>query len=69
MLAGLFAEELGAVVQIKADDRSAVMRRLAGGGLHATVIGAPNERDEIRLVRNAKSVLAEPLSRSTTSSR
>ena len=58
VLAGLFAEELGALVQIRADDRAAVMRRLAGAGLYATVVGAPNARDEIRLVRNAKPVLA-----------
>ena len=35
------------------------MSRLAGAGLYATVVGAPNARDEIRLVRNAKPVLAE----------
>jgi len=60
VLAGLFAEELGALVQIRVGDRAAVMRRLAGAGLHATVAGAPNARDEIRLVRNAKPVLAAP---------
>ncbi len=59
VLAGLFAEELGAVVQVRADDRTAVVRRLADAGLHAIVIGAPNARDEIRLVRSAKPVLAE----------
>ncbi|HTO46494.1 MAG TPA: phosphoribosylformylglycinamidine synthase [Burkholderiales bacterium] len=59
VLAGLFAEELGALVQIRADDRAAVMSRLAGAGLYATVVGAPNARDEIRLVRNARPVLAE----------
>jgi phosphoribosylformylglycinamidine synthase len=58
VLAGLFAEELGALVQVRADDRAAVMRRLAGAGLYATVVGAPNARDEIRLVRNAKPVFA-----------
>jgi phosphoribosylformylglycinamidine synthase len=59
VLAGLFAEELGAVLQIRADDRTAVIGQLAAAGLHATVVGAPNARDEIRLVRNAKAVLAE----------
>jgi phosphoribosylformylglycinamidine synthase len=59
-LAGLFAEELGAVVQVRADDRARVTQRLAGTGLHALVIGAPNARDEIRLVRSAKAVFAEP---------
>ena len=60
VLAALFAEELGAVIQVRADDRAQVMRRLADAGLHALVIGAPNARDEIRLVRNARPVLAEP---------
>ncbi len=60
VLAGLFAEELGAVLQIRGGDRAAVMRRLADAGLYATVVGAPNARDEIRLVRNAKPVLAAP---------
>jgi phosphoribosylformylglycinamidine synthase len=58
-LGALFAEELGAVLQISAEDRPEVMGRLAAAGLHALVIGAPNDRDEIRLVRNAKPVLAE----------
>jgi phosphoribosylformylglycinamidine synthase len=58
-LGALFAEELGAVIQIRADDRAVAMKRLADAGLHAQVIGAPNDRDEIRLVRNAKPVLAE----------
>jgi phosphoribosylformylglycinamidine synthase len=58
-LGALFAEELGAVLQMRAEDRAAVMQRLADAGLHAQVIGAPNERDEIRLVRNAKAVFAE----------
>jgi phosphoribosylformylglycinamidine synthase len=60
ILAALFAEELGAVVQVRADDRSRVMKRLADAGLHALVIGAPNARDEIRMVRNAKPVFAAP---------
>ena len=59
VIAGLFAEELGALLQIRADDRVVAMRRLADAGLHAMVVGAPNARDEIRLVRNAKPVLAE----------
>jgi len=60
VLAGLFSEELGAVVQVRADDRPRVTARLAAAGLHALVIGAPNGRDEVRMVRNAKPVFAEP---------
>jgi len=54
VLAALFAEELGAVIQIRISDRAKVLERLAG--LPAQVIGSPNPRDEVRLVRNAKPV-------------
>jgi len=56
VLAALFSEELGAVIQIRASDRRKVFERLAG--LPAQVIGSPNPRDELRLVRNAKPVFA-----------
>ncbi|HKW39444.1 MAG TPA: phosphoribosylformylglycinamidine synthase [Burkholderiales bacterium] len=58
VLGALFAEELGAVIQIRASDRGRVLERLAG--LRAQVIGALNPRDEVRLVRNAKAVFAAP---------
>jgi len=58
VLAALFAEELGAVIQIRTSDRGKVFERLAG--LPAYVIGNPNPRDELRLVRNAKQVFAAP---------
>jgi phosphoribosylformylglycinamidine synthase len=58
VLAALFSEELGAVIQIRTSDRRKVFERLAG--LPAQVIGSPNPRDELRLVRNAKPVLAAP---------
>jgi phosphoribosylformylglycinamidine synthase len=58
-LRALFAEELGAVVQVLAGDRDRVLAALRGAGLAAQVVGAPNARDEIRLVRNAKTVYAE----------
>jgi phosphoribosylformylglycinamidine synthase len=54
VLAALFAEELGAVIQIRISDRAKVFERLSG--LPAQVIGNPNPRDEVRLVRNAKPV-------------
>ena len=59
VLSALFAEELGAVIQIKANDRTAVLKRLGEAGLFATRIGNPNGNDEIRLVRNAKPVFAQ----------
>jgi phosphoribosylformylglycinamidine synthase len=58
VFAGLFAEELGAVVQIRRADRSRVMDVLRGAGLGGNThfVGEPNEFDEIRLWRNAKSI-------------
>ncbi len=59
-LAALFNEELGAVLQVQASDRDRVLQRLSAVGLSAQVIGTPNARAEIRLVRDAKSVFAVP---------
>ena len=42
---------------MRSADRSAVIRALTGAGLAAHVVGQPNARDEIRIVRNAKPVL------------
>jgi phosphoribosylformylglycinamidine synthase len=58
-LAALFSEELGAVLQIRASDRAAVMDTLRRHGLGecSHVIGHLNTRDEIRLVRNNRVVL------------
>ena len=58
VLAAVFAEELGALLQVRVKDRNEVMRRLREAGLAAMVVGAPNGRDEIRLVRNAKPAFA-----------
>jgi phosphoribosylformylglycinamidine synthase len=57
-LAALFNEELGAVLQIRAADRSRVMALLREAGLaHCThVIGRLNTRDEIRVERNAREI-------------
>ena len=57
----LFAEELGAVIQIRAKDRTKVMDELRAAGLGAVshLLGGVNERDEIRFMRNAKPVFAE----------
>ncbi|MDP2640600.1 MAG: phosphoribosylformylglycinamidine synthase, partial [Betaproteobacteria bacterium] len=59
VLAALFAEELGAVLQVRAEDRDAVLARLVAEGLQAQTIGSPNERDEIRLMRGATPVFAQ----------
>ncbi len=61
LLAVLFNEELGIVIQIKTQHRSAVMHVLAQAGLRdlSFVIGQPNATDDIRLMRNNKPVFAE----------
>jgi len=60
MIATLFNEELGAVIQVRRADRTAVMQTLRDAGLGACthIVGTLNTTDEIRLWRNAKSVLA-----------
>ena len=61
VLAALFNEELGAVIQILKADRPAVMQTLRDVGLGACsqVIGHLNASDELRIIRAAKLVLAE----------
>ena len=61
MIRALFSEELGAVVQIRRDDRGAVMTVLRAAGLGACThfIGSPNPWGEIRVIRNARAVLRE----------
>ncbi|HET7766904.1 MAG TPA: phosphoribosylformylglycinamidine synthase, partial [Burkholderiales bacterium] len=58
VLAALFSEELGALIQIRTSDRARVFAGLAG--LPAQLVGGLNARDELRLVRNAKPVFAAP---------
>jgi phosphoribosylformylglycinamidine synthase len=60
-LQAMFAEELGAVLQIRAADRTRVMDLLRSFDLGnlALVIGHTNPRDEISFMRNAKPVLKE----------
>jgi phosphoribosylformylglycinamidine synthase len=60
LLAGLFAEELGAVVQIRRADRLRVLSRLREARIEATIVGSLNGSDEIRVLRNARPILAEP---------
>ena len=57
-LAALFAEELGAVLQVRALDRHAVLARLVAAGLGecSHVIGAPNDEDRL-VLRHAGEVV------------
>ncbi|WP_341675447.1 phosphoribosylformylglycinamidine synthase [Niveibacterium sp. SC-1] len=56
VLAALFAEELGAVIQVRHDQRDAVLATLKTHGLGGCshFVGRPNDRDELRVWRNAK---------------
>ena len=60
-LQALFAEELGAVLQVRASHRTQVMDELRKHGLGevAFPIGSPNDRDEIVFTRSARPVLKE----------
>lgn len=61
LLAVLFNEELGVVIQIEAQHHGAVLQTLvkAGLGQDCFVLGSLNEQDEIRFTRNNKLVFRE----------
>jgi phosphoribosylformylglycinamidine synthase len=62
ILAALFNEELGAVLQVRKGDRDAVMLALREAGLsrQSQVIGHPNAEARIRVIVNGKPVFDEP---------
>ncbi|MES3014444.1 MAG: phosphoribosylformylglycinamidine synthase [Pseudomonadota bacterium] len=62
-LQALFAEELGAVIQVRSGERDAVMQVLREAGLskHSHVIGKPNERGVVEVWRDTKAVFSAPL--------
>jgi phosphoribosylformylglycinamidine synthase len=59
VLAALFAEELGALLQVRAQDSGTVLARLDAAKLRARVVGMPNDSDEIRLVRGTASLFSQ----------
>lgn len=61
LLAVLFSEELGTVIQIKTQHHNAVLQTLSEAGLRqdSFVLGNLNEQDEIRFLRNNKIVFQE----------
>ena len=61
VLAALFNEELGAVIQIRKNERTTVMQTLrdAGVGACTHVIGHLNASDELHIIRAAKPLLVE----------
>ena len=62
MLKALFSEELGAVLQVRAADQSAVMDvlRAAGLGSVSQIIGKPNAKDVVEFWCDAKPVFTRP---------
>jgi len=62
-LKSLFAEELGAVIQVATAERAEVMQVLREAGLskHSHVIGKPNDRGVIEVWRDTKAVFSAPL--------
>ncbi len=59
VLASLFAEELGAVVQVAAGDAAAVLARAQVAGVAAQVVGTPVPGDRIKVGHGAAPVLDE----------
>jgi phosphoribosylformylglycinamidine synthase len=61
-LAALFNEELGAVIQVRADEKSDVMNVLRQYNLGACshIIGKPNGRDMIEFARDTKTIYSQP---------
>ncbi|MBI1890627.1 MAG: phosphoribosylformylglycinamidine synthase [Burkholderiales bacterium] len=61
-LRALFNEELGAIIQVKAEQKSEVMDVLRSYNLGACshIIGKPNDRDVIEIMRDAKTIYNQP---------
>jgi phosphoribosylformylglycinamidine synthase len=61
-LKALFSEEAGAVIQVPASERDAVMQVLRGAGLsaHSHVIGGLNDSDQIEFFRDGRKVWSQP---------
>ena len=61
-LRALFSEELGAVLQVRAEQKSEVMNVLRSFNLGACshIIGKPNTRDVIEFSRDAKTIYSQP---------
>lgn len=61
-LKALFTEEAGAVIQVPASERDAVLQVLRGAGLsvHSHVIGGLNNTDTVEFYRDGKKIWSEP---------
>jgi phosphoribosylformylglycinamidine synthase len=54
VMAALFAEEAGLVIEVRASRRAAILAEARSHGLAAQLVGLVTDRDEIRIVRSAK---------------
>ncbi|WKB53250.1 phosphoribosylformylglycinamidine synthase [Eleftheria terrae] len=63
MLRALFSEEIGVVLQVRADERDATLQTLREFGLsrHSHVIGKPNDRGVVEVWRDVKLQFSAPL--------
>jgi phosphoribosylformylglycinamidine synthase len=61
-LRALFSEELGAVIQVRAEEKSIVMNVLRSHDLGACshIVGKPNQTDMIEFTRDAKGIYKQP---------
>jgi phosphoribosylformylglycinamidine synthase len=57
VLAALFAEELGAVLQVRAEDAEAIVAAARAAGLVARVTGTPLPGDRVRVRRDGRTLL------------
>jgi phosphoribosylformylglycinamidine synthase len=62
VLATLFSEELGVVLQVPTAERERLLAILARHGLAASVLGTPNADDVVRIACGDQVLLAEPRS-------
>ncbi|HSD65685.1 MAG TPA: phosphoribosylformylglycinamidine synthase, partial [Vicinamibacteria bacterium] len=60
LLAALFNEEPGVLVQTRATDRARVLEVLARHGVPGLVVGAPGRDDEVRLTCGRRTLFEEP---------
>jgi len=60
ILAALFNEELGVLLQCATADRARVLDILARHGVPGLVLGAPNATDEVRITCGVRPLLGEP---------
>lgn len=60
LLRDLFAEELGAVLQVREGEAAAVVETFGRHGVSARVLGRTNEQDQIRILRDGRVVFEAP---------